>query len=135
MTPLLDFRGMLGRGSDGIFGLQYMAGYCVEFDLKEGWMRAVSPDTLRQAGFVRYPLEEENGRLYLPVRVRAAGREVEGRFLLDTGSPGTLSMTRSGLGGRIVPAGCGFVSDDIGRCRGECRIAVFAGGFGLVLRQ
>lgn len=50
MTPLLDFRGMLGRGSDGIFGLQYMAGYCVEFDLKEGWMRAVSPDTLRQAG-------------------------------------------------------------------------------------
>ena len=56
MTPLLDFRGMLGRGSDGIFGLQYMAGYCVEFDLKEGWMRAVSPDTLRQAGFVRYPL-------------------------------------------------------------------------------
>ena len=98
MTPLLDFRGMLGRGSDGIFGLQYMAGYCVEFDLKEGWMRAVSPDTLRQAGFVRYPLEEENGRLYLPVRVRAAGREVEGRFLLDTGSPGTLSMTGAGWG-------------------------------------
>ncbi|MFR7707643.1 MAG: hypothetical protein ACLUZZ_00275 [Alistipes inops] len=80
MTPLLDFRGMLGRGSYGIFGLQYMSGYCVEFDLKEGWMRAVSPDTLRQAGFVRYPLEEENGRSS-SVRVRAAagGR---GRLLI-----------------------------------------------------
>lgn len=97
-------------------------------------MRAVSPDTLRQAGFVRYPLEEENGRLYLPVRVRAAGREVEGRFLLDTGSPGTLSMTGAGWG----PYRAGRMRFCIGRYRevsGECRIAVFAGGFGLVLRQ
>ena len=98
MTPVLALKEVLGRQSDGILGQRFLAQSCVEFNLRRGYMRAVSPDTLRQAGFVRYPLEEENGRLYLPVRVRAAGREVEGRFLLDTGSPGTLSMTGAGWG-------------------------------------
>ncbi len=134
MTPLLDFRGMLGRGSDGIFGLQYMAGYCVEFDLKEGWMRAVA----RYAATGRVcPLPAGGGeRQTVSSRPCSGGRQGgRGPFPIGYREPWNAVDDRSGLGGRIVPAGCGFVSDDIGRCRGKCRIAVLAGGFGLVLRQ
>ena len=108
MTPLLDFRGMdAGR-------------------------------VARYAATGRVcPLPAGGGkRQTVSSRPCSGGRQGgRGPFPVGYREPWNAVDDRSGLGGRIVPAGCGFVSDDIGRCRGECRIAVFAGGFGLVLRQ
>ena len=51
MTPVLALKEVLGRQSDGILGQRFLAQSCVEFNLRRGYMRAVSPDTLATAGF------------------------------------------------------------------------------------
>ena len=94
MTPVLALKEVLGRRADGIFGQQYLAQACVEFNLKRGYLRAVLPDTLVAAGFTRIPAEKQSDRLYIPVRVQLdSAHTVEGKFLLDMGSPGTVSIT------------------------------------------
>ncbi len=45
MTPVLALKEVLGRQSDGILGQRFLAQSCVEFNLRRGYMRAVSPDT------------------------------------------------------------------------------------------
>lgn len=43
MTPVLALKEVLGCQSDGIFGQRFLAQSCVEFNLRRGYMRAVSP--------------------------------------------------------------------------------------------
>lgn len=94
MTPVLALKEVLGRHADGIFGQQYMAHDCVEFNLGRGYLRAVSPDTLASAGFTRIGAEKRSDRIYIPAQVRFDSlHTVAGLFLLDMGSPGTVSVT------------------------------------------
>lgn len=96
MTPVHDLKAILGRSVDGIFGLDHLsrvAGGCMLFDLRRGYMRAVDPDTLAGAGFLRIPAERQGGFLLVGARVRFDGeRAVDGRFLLDTGCGTTLMV-------------------------------------------
>lgn len=86
MTPLIDLKSILGRRIDGIFGLKYFDGRCIEFNLRRGYLRAAAPDTLAAAGFVRHAVERRGSRLLVPARVRFdADRIVEGKFLVDMG--------------------------------------------------
>lgn len=83
MTPVLALKEVLGRQSDGIFGQRFLAQSCVEFNLRRGYMRAVSPDTLAAAGFACVAVEKRDDRIYLPACVRfdaghAAGRRGRG---------------------------------------------------------
>lgn len=121
MTPVLALKEVLGRGADGIFGQQYLARACVEFNLKRGYLRAVMPDTLAAAGFTRIAAEKQNDRIYIPARVQLDSLcTVEGKFLLDMGSPGTVSITtpaarRAGFDGFTrKKAAYGTVSGGIG---------------------
>ena len=57
MTPVLALKEVLGRQSDGILGQRFLAQSCVEFNLRRGYMRAVSPDTLAAAGFACVAVE------------------------------------------------------------------------------
>ena len=79
MTPVLALKEVLGRQSDGIFGQRFLAQSCVEFNLRRGYMRAVSPDTLAAAGFACVAVEKRDDRIYLPACVRFdAGHAAEG---------------------------------------------------------
>lgn len=79
MTPVLALKEVLGRQSDGIFGQRFLAQSCVEFNLRRGYMRAVSPDTLAAAGFACVAVEKRDDRIYLPACVRFdAGHAPEG---------------------------------------------------------
>jgi len=79
MTPVLALKEVLGRQSDGIFGQRFLTQSCVEFNLRRGYMRAVSPDTLAAAGFACVAVEKRDDRIYLPACVRFdAGHAPEG---------------------------------------------------------
>lgn len=94
MTPIIDLKGVLGRQADGIFGQEYLADKCVGFDLRRGCMRAVVSDTLAAAGFTRVPVGKRGCRIFVDVRVRFDSlRILEGQFLLDMGSSGTVTVT------------------------------------------
>ena len=132
MTPVLALKEVLGRQSDGIFGQRFLAQSCVEFNLRRGYMRAVSPDTLAAAGFACVAVEKRDDRIYLPACVRFdAGHAAEGKFLLDLGSSGAVALTsrasrRAGFdsfGGKkiaygTVSGGIGGVSAHV-CCRAE----------------
>ncbi len=94
MTSVLDLKAIVGRQADGIFGLDYLnrfADSCVLFDLRRGYMRAVNPDTLADAGFRRFPVEKQGNFLLVDACVRFDDeRVVDGRFLLDMGCGRTL---------------------------------------------
>lgn len=89
-TVVHDLRRIVGRRIDGIFGEYYLDGRCVAFDYRRGFMRAVAPDTLAAAGYVRIPARKERSRIYFPMRVVFdADHVVEGEFMLDTGCGAT----------------------------------------------
>lgn len=104
-TIVHNLRKIVGCRADGIFGQYYLDGLCVEFDYLHGFMRAVSPDTLAAAGFVRIPARKESSRIYFPMRVVFdADHVIEGEFLLDTGCGSTAIVNtpaadRAGLSG------------------------------------
>jgi hypothetical protein len=94
MTVVLQLKDILGRHADGIFGQEYLAKECVEFNYRHGYMRRVLADTLAAAGFVRHPVRKHNYRIYLRARVELdAERAVEGEFTLDTGSGSGVTLT------------------------------------------
>lgn len=138
MTPVLALKEVLGRQSDGIFGPRFLAQSCVEFNLRGGYMRAVSPDTLAAAGFSCVVVEKRDDRIYLPACVRFdAGHAAEGKFLLDMGSSAAVALTspasrRAGFdtfGGKKIAYGT--VSGGIGGASAHvcCRVeAVEFGG-------
>lgn len=96
VVPEIDLKGILGRRADGIFGQQFFDSLCVEFNLRKGYLRAVKADTLQAAGFTRCEVEKEEYRIFVPVRVNPEkGLAVEGRFLLDMGYPGTVTVGSS----------------------------------------
>ncbi len=85
-TAVIGLKEILGRRADGIFGLNYWADRCVEFDLRRGYVRAASPDTLAEAGFVRLPLRRSGRDLLVAAEVALGeGCRIAGEFLLDTG--------------------------------------------------
>ncbi|WP_295939644.1 aspartyl protease family protein [uncultured Alistipes sp.] len=94
LTPVLQLKEILGRRVDGIFGQWYLAKNCVEFNLRRGYMRRVSADTLAAAGFVRHPVEKNEDRIYVPARVQfGAECVIEGKFVLDMGSSSAITIT------------------------------------------
>ncbi len=112
ITSVLDLKAIVGRQADGIFGLDYLnrfADSCVLFDLRRGYMRAVKPDTLADAGFRRFPVEKQGEFLLVDACVRFDDeRVVDGLFLLDMGC-GTILIVNTpaareaGFGGYAGP--------------------------------
>jgi hypothetical protein len=96
MTVVLQLKELLGRKVDGIFGQGYLAGQCVEFNLRRGYMRLASADTLAAAGFARHDVEKRGDRIYVRAGVEFdAEHKAEGLFLLDTGNHGSVNLSRS----------------------------------------
>lgn len=139
IVPVIDLKGVLGKDADGIFGQRFLAGECVEFNLRRGYMRAVDADTLVAAGFTRCEVERRNDRIYLTARVELDSlHAVNGVFVLDMGCGGTVVVGSAaarlagfdGYGGRKV--GYSTISGGIGGrassyfCRAD---SVCLGGF------
>ncbi len=124
MTSVLDLKAIAGRQADGIFGLDYLnrfADSCVLFDLRRGYMRAVNPDTLADAGFRRFPLEKQGDFLLVDACVRFDDeRIVDGRFLFDMGCGTTL----------IVNTPAAREADFSGYAGPRVHYATIAGGVG-----
>jgi hypothetical protein len=94
MTVILQLKEILGRQADGIIGQAYLSNYCVEFNLRDGYMRRVSPDTLARAGFVRHDVDKRGDKIYVRAGLELdAQHEAEGMFLLDTGAPHSMSLS------------------------------------------
>lgn len=95
-TPVVDLKSILGRRCDGIFGVKFLAGRCVEFNLRRGYMRAVSSDTLSAAGFARLPLERRGNGLLAPLCVHFdRDRVLDGMFLIDMGCADAVVVSSS----------------------------------------
>ncbi len=124
MTPVFDLKSLLGRQADGIFGVDYLSRFaesCVLFDLRQGYLQAVNPDTLAEAGFRRIPAVKQGDNLLVEASVQFDDkRVVTGRFLLDTGCGTTL----------IVNAPAARKADFAGYAGRKVRYTTDAGGVG-----
>lgn len=87
-TVIMQLKTMLGRRADGMFGQKYLENECVEFNLRRGYLRRASSDTLAAAGFTKHEIETRNHRTFVHAKVTLDERHaVEGSFILDMGSP------------------------------------------------
>ncbi len=123
-TPVFDLKSILGRQIDGIFGVDYLSRFaesCVLFDLRHGYLQAVNPDTLAEAGFLRIPAVKQGDFLLVEASVRFDDRRVvSGRFLLDMGCGTYL----------IVNAPAARKADFAGYAGRKVRCTTVAGGVG-----
>lgn len=91
MTPVLPLKNILGKKIDGIVGLDLFNGKYIAIDYTTGdFSITESPDT---TGYRRIPLTYRDGRLLADARVIIEGKTVAGKFLLDTGSGGTVDLS------------------------------------------
>lgn len=91
MTPVLPLKNILGKKIDGIVGIDFFKDKYIAIDYTTGDFRLTeSPDT---AGYRRIPLTYRDGRLLADARVIIEGKTTGGKFLLDTGSGGTIDLS------------------------------------------
>ena len=123
--PVLDLSAMdpfVGRRLDGVLGGDFFLRFVVEIDYERRRVVLYDPALFRpRSGDVDIPLEVTEQRPYVQgLAVMPDGRELEGRFVIDTGSgsvislnapfveehnilaglPGTVARKWSGTGGR-----------------------------------
>lgn len=83
-----------GRTIDGILGYEIFNRYVVEIDYVGGVVRFYEPrDYKRSGGGATIPVTIEDDTPYVRATVKPDGRQsFEGKFLIDTGSTGTLAF-------------------------------------------
>lgn len=87
----------LGHTFDGMLGADFFSRYVVQFDFEAGRMRVFSAEGYAPpADAVAIPLTlDSNDYAYVPIMIHLPGRAaVEGRFLIDTASGGTLDINQ-----------------------------------------
>lgn len=92
VTPLVHLKEILGKKADGIVGLNFFTGKYLSIDYLNG--RFCVGDTLPDTtGYRSLALQQEKGKLLARARVSLAGKTIEGVFVVDTGSGGTIDLT------------------------------------------
>ena len=94
-VPVLKLKPILGDFSDGIIGLNYFSKSVLEINYIQEFMKIHSTiDSLDISEYKTIPLKKTGNRLYLPLKVNINDTLIiDGEFLLDFGSGGSVSLT------------------------------------------
>ena len=96
ISQIVDLKSILGDYADGLVGLNEVGDAAIAIDFlnrKIGFWDKVEAED--EEGFTAIPVEYKNRQIMLPIRARIRdGITVEGKVLMDLGSPYSLSLTR-----------------------------------------
>ena len=97
IVPVLQLKPILGDFSDGIIGLEYFAESIFELNYSQEYVVLhQNKKSLNLIDYHKIELEKIGNRLFLPLSVQInPAIRIEGRFQLDFGSGGTVTMTSS----------------------------------------
>lgn len=97
IVPVLQLKPILGDFSDGIIGLEYFAESVFELNYSQEYVILHQNDqSLNLNDYHKIELEKIGNRLFIPLSVQIdSAIKIEGRFQLDFGSGGTVTMTSS----------------------------------------
>lgn len=97
IVPVLQLKPILGDFSDGIIGLEYFAESIFELNYSQEYIILhQNNQSLSLNNYHKIELEKIGNRLFLPLSVQVNPEiKIEGRFQLDFGSGGTVTMTSS----------------------------------------
>ena len=96
ISPIVPLKQILGDYADGLVGLSEVGDAVIAIDFPNGkigfWDKVEKEDL---EGFTAIPVEYENKQILIPTRVRIRdGITVEGKFIMDLGSPYSATLTR-----------------------------------------
>ena len=94
-ATVVNLRKIVGERVDGMFGMVFMQGRRVELNYAENYMRLLPAEEKIGEEFTRIACTwlYNKMRIVLPLSVTLGdGHLFEGKFLVDTGMPGTLSL-------------------------------------------
>ena len=93
MAIVLNLRKIVGNEADGMFGMLFMKGKRVEINYANNYMRFLTAEEKIGEDYTRIPFTWDGMRIVLPLAITMSdGYVFEGRFLVDIGMPGTLSL-------------------------------------------
>ncbi len=93
MATVLNLRKIVGGEADGMFGMMFMKGKRVEINYANSYMRFLAAEEKIGEDYTHIPFSWDGQRMVLPLAITMSdGYVFEGRFLVDTGMPGTLLL-------------------------------------------
>ena len=93
MATVLNLRKIVGDNADGMFGMMFMQGKRVEINYADNYMCFLTAEEEIGEDFTRIPFTLDGMRIVLPLAITMNdGNVFDGKFLMDTGMPGTLSL-------------------------------------------
>ena len=93
MATVLNLRKIVGDNADGMFGMMFMQGKRVEINYADNYMCFLTAEEEIGEDFTRIPFTLDGMRIVLPLAITMNdGNVFNGKFLMDTGMPGTLSL-------------------------------------------
>lgn len=94
-TPILNFKSMLGDYADGIIGYRFFNDSILLVNYEKKYVSIhQNLDSIELSLYNKIPLTKNGNRLYLPLKIRINNSLfIEGDFLLDLGSGGTITIT------------------------------------------
>ena len=93
MAIVLNLRKIVGNEADGMFGMMFMKGKRVEINYANSYMRFLAAEEKIGDDYTRIPFTWDGQRMVLPLSITMSdGYVFDGRFLVDTGMSGTLSL-------------------------------------------
>ncbi|MFO7844875.1 MAG: PDZ domain-containing protein [Bacteroidales bacterium] len=97
IIPVLKLKPILGDFADGIIGSEYFMDKVLQINYEDSYARVFkSISTVDTANYSRIQLEFTDKRFFIPLELDINDTvKIEGRFLLDFGAGGSISLTSS----------------------------------------
>ncbi len=97
IVPILKLKPIVGDFADGIMGMEYFYESVLEINYEHEYMRRFqSIDSVDISRYTKIKLEKEANRLFIPLKLKINDSLIiEGKYQLDFGSGGSLSLTSS----------------------------------------
>jgi len=97
IIPVLKLKPILGDFADGIIGSEYFMDKVLQINYEDSYARVFkSISTVDTANYSRIQLEYIDKRFFMPLELDINDSvKIEGRFLLDFGAGGSISLTSS----------------------------------------
>ena len=95
VSPIFQLKPITGDAADGLMGISDLGGVVIAIDYKNkkmGFWDKVSEADIK--GYTPIAIRHANNRIYVPLSVTVdKSRTIQGEFLMDLGSGGTISFT------------------------------------------
>ena len=97
INPIINLKRFHGRDTDGLIGNYLFENLSFEIDYHKKNIVVFDENTTRFIDYKKEKIEFKNNRYYIEATVIINNKEIKGKFLIDTGSGGTITLNSSNL--------------------------------------